>query len=391
MPYEIVHTIGSTAYFVFFTLFLWISRVPRTNPGAGWWAAAMFFALSARLALLALISQRDSQFAVLVYASLNVVEKLFLVVGLVKFFNLPVRLQWFFAATLAIEVLLLVRWAGYMPPSLRGIGSSVFNASFLMYAAWVTYKNRSTLHSHLLLVTSGASALLAAHWLTASTIIKSVPSWLVHGFLLGTILVVIQYFSLLAAVLFSFQKRLLEAESKALDMAFEDPLTGLNNKRYMTTLFNNAMALSARSHQLVAVIYIDLDNFKPINDRAGHAVGDEVLRVVARRLKKSTRTTDICARIGGDEFVVMCTQLEQPEQVHEIANKLLGELTSVITISGSDYVLGASMGISLSPLHGNSLVNLLEYADNAMYQVKRGGKNTYRIYEMNPKVDGIQT
>lgn len=253
-----------------------------------------------------------------------------------------------------------------------------------MYAAWIAYWKRYELHPQLLLVTAVTSALLAAHWSSAFVIMDIVPSWFTNAFLIGTLLVLVQYFSLLAAVLLSFQKRLLEAESKALDMAFQDPLTGLNNQRYMSTLFDKVLILATRPHQLVAIVYIDLDNFKPINDRAGHAVGDEVLRVIASRLKATTRSTDICARVGGDEFVAICTQLEHQDQAHDIASKLLGELTNPIQIDGNEYVLGASIGISLYPLHGDSLPTLLEYADRAMYQIKHKGKNGYRIHGSEP-------
>lgn len=381
MSQEIVHTIGSTVYFIFFILFLWMSRVPRTNPGSGWWAMAMLFALSARLVLLTPLSESDTGFTAIPYSALNVLEKLFLVIGLVRFFNLSVRLRWVLAVSVAIEVLIFGTWIFDAPPNIRGIGVIAFNAGLLAYVAWITFQKRNLLHSHLLLVTSVASTLIALHWLTAFLIIEHAPSWRIHGFMLGTVLVLVQYFSLLAAVLLSFQKRLLEAESRALDLAFEDPLTGLNNQRYVTTLFAKVLALATRSNQIVAVIYIDLDNFKPINDRAGHAVGDEVLREVAKRLKKSTRSADICARVGGDEFVAICTQLEHPDQAHEIASKLLHELTSAITVKNRDYALGASIGISLYPLHGDSLVKLLEYADKAMYQVKRSGKNGYLIHD----------
>lgn len=381
MSYEIVHTIGSTVYCVFLVLFLWMSRVPRTNPGAAWWSAAMLFALLARLAFLLLASHSDKQFTVSVYSALNAFEKLFLVIGLIRFFDLSVQLRWFLAATLAIEAWILATWIGELPSITRSVGLAVFNASFLVFAAWVTYQKRHALQPHLMLVVSAISVLLALHWLTAFAIMRIAPDWFTHGFMLGTVLVLAQYFSLLAAVLLSFQKRLLEAESKALDMAFEDPLTGLNNQRYMTTLFDKVLALATRSQQLVALIYIDLDNFKPINDRAGHAVGDEVLKTVAQRLRKSTRSADICARVGGDEFVAICTQLAHPEQAHEIAGKILSELTSAITVKGRDYVLGASIGVSLYPLHGSSLTKLLEYADSAMYEVKRSGKNGYRIHD----------
>lgn len=382
MSYEIVHTIGSTVYFVVFVLFVWMSRVPRTNPGAGWWGLAMLFALLARLSFLVLASADNPQFTVSVYSALNAVEKLFLVVGLVRFLGLPVSLRGFVVATLAIEVWIGTVWCGGFPPMARSMGLALFNAVFLTFVAWVTYRKRHALSAPLMCITSAASVLLTVHWLTGFAIVSIHSDWFRHGFLLGTLLVLVQYLSLLAAVLVSFQKRLLEAESRALDMAFEDPLTGLNNQRYMTTLFDKVLALATRSQQLVAIIYIDLDNFKPINDKAGHAVGDEVLKIIAQRLRHSTRSADICARIGGDEFVAICTQLEHPDQVHEIVGKLLQEVTRAITVKGRDYVLGASVGVSLYPLHGNSLAKLLEYADQAMYQIKRSGKNGYRIHEV---------
>lgn len=384
MPYEIIHTIGSTVYFVFCLLFLWVSRIPRTNPGAGWWSAAMLFALLARLSFLVLTSQEATRFTVTVYSSLNVIEKLFLVTGIVRFFDLPLRpavwLGWAGAVAVGAEVWLLIAWLADVSPLVRGLGVAVFNAASLAYVAWTTYRQRHVLQPQLMLVASAASAVLVLHWLTAFPIMEVVPSWFVQGYLLGTVLVMVQYFALLAAVLMSFQKRLLAAESSALDMAFQDPLTGLNNLRYMNTLFDKVLILATRPHQLVAIIYIDLDNFKPINDRAGHAVGDEVLKTVASRLRKAVRSTDICARIGGDEFVVICTQLEHAEQAHDIATKLLAEVTTVITVESKDYVVGASMGISLYPLHGKSLPQLLEYADQAMYETKRHGKNGYRIH-----------
>lgn len=381
MLYEIIHTIGSTTYFVFFVLFLWMSRVPRTNPGAAWWAAGLLCALLARMVFLLLASQADRQLVISAYSALNVFEKLFLVIGLVRFFDWPVRLRWFLIATVAIEAWILVTWVGDLPSILRSVSLAFFNASYLAFVAWITYQKRHALHPQLLLLAAIASALLALHWLTAFLVIRIHPDWFIQGFLLGTGLAMLQYFSLLAAVLLSFQKRLLEAESRALDMAFEDSLTGLNNQRYMTTLFDKVLALATRSQQLVALIYIDLDNFKPINDRAGHAVGDEVLKTVALRLRQSTRSSDICVRVGGDEFVAICTQLTHAGQAHEIATKILAELTSRITVKGQEYFLGASIGVSLYPLHGNSLAKLLEYADNAMYKVKRGGKSGYRVHD----------
>jgi diguanylate cyclase (GGDEF)-like protein len=130
----------------------------------------------------------------------------------------------------------------------------------------------------------------------------------------------------------------------------------------------------------VAVFYIDLDNFKPINDTAGHAVGDEVLKTVAARLKSSTRSTDICARVGGDEFVVIATQLDDEAQAGEVAKKLMARLTEYIAVDGKEYALGASIGVALYPQHGRNLAELVQRADKAMYQVKRTGKSGCEIF-----------
>ncbi|MQP77306.1 diguanylate cyclase [Stenotrophomonas sp. MYb238] len=380
MPYEIVHTIGSTVYFVFFLLFLWVQRTPRINPGAGWWAVAMLFALAARLALVVVFDDRSGHdAAVAVYASINVIEKFCLVMGLVRFFEVPARPRGFWIALLVIEAWIVLAWAGGISPLLRDGGVALFNAVFQVYAGWAVWSRRQLLAPRLLSITASASLLLALHWATFPFMAR-MPDWLTQGFMIGTALALTQYFSLLAAVLLSFQKRLLEAESRALDMAFQDPLTGLSNQRYMRTLFENALILAHRPHQLAAVIYIDVDNFKPVNDRAGHRVGDEVLKRLAARLRQSTRSTDICARIGGDEFVAICTQLEDADHAHSIAQKLLREFTAPLLVEGREYVLGASIGVSLYPLHGDTLGDLLECADRAMYQIKGGGKNGYRIH-----------
>jgi len=380
MPYEIVHTIGSTVYFVFFLLFLWVQRTPRINPGAGWWAVAMLFALAARLALVVVFDDRSGHdAAVAVYASINVIEKFCLVMGLVRFFEVPARPRGFWIALLVIEAWIVLAWAGGISPLLRDGGVALFNAVFQVYAGWAVWSRRQLLAPRLLSITASASLLLALHWATFPFMAR-MPDWLTQGFMIGTALALTQYFSLLAAVLLSFQKRLLEAESRALDLAFQDPLTGLSNQRYMRTLFENALILAHRPHQLAAVIYIDVDNFKPVNDRAGHRVGDEVLKRLAARLRQSTRSTDICARIGGDEFVAICTQLEDADHAHSIAQKLLREFTAPLLVEGREYVLGASIGVSLYPLHGDTLGDLLECADRAMYQIKGGGKNGYRVH-----------
>ncbi|RZT09734.1 diguanylate cyclase (GGDEF) domain-containing protein [Duganella sp. CF402] len=381
MSYEIVHTFGFTVYFVFLLFFLWISRFARTSSGAGWWALSLALALCGRLALFLMLPSSNVHPATFIYAIFIVLEKPFLLTGLTRFLNLDLRERWFWLAAAIAELWIMLTWMADAPNLMRSGGYTLVNAAFLAYVAWLAFRHRHDVPGWALTMTAASSAALAVHWLVAPYIIAVQPLWFRNGFVLGTMLVLLQYSSLLSAILLRFQKRLVDAEARALGMAFLDPLTGLKNKRYMETLFDHALLLATRPHQVVAVFYIDLDNFKPINDSAGHAVGDQVLKEVAARLQKHTRSTDICARVGGDEFIVIGTQLENPDQAYEIAKKLLDQLTAEIPAGGASYALGASIGISLYPIHGTQLADLIERADKAMYQVKRNGKSGYEIYD----------
>lgn len=380
MPYEVVHTIGASVYFVLLLLFLWLRSIPRTNPGTGWWAAALAFALAARLVNLILPAVHIPAPAVPGYALLNVLENFCLIAGLVRFFDLRLSLRWVGVATLVVEAWVLLSWAAGASLAQRGSLVVVDNVAVQLGLAWVVFRRRDELAPRWLTLAAVAGVLLALHWALAFVIIADHPSWATNGFMLGMVLALTEYFALLAAVLHSFQQRLLLAEAEALEMAFHDPLTGLNNRRYMSSLFENALLLATRPHQLVAVLCIDLDDFKAINDQAGHRAGDELLKTAAARLKQATRSTDICARLGGDEFVVICTQLEHAEQVHVIAQKLLGALAVPADVDGRTYFTRASIGISFYPQHGHTLSTLLEYADKVMYQVKHSGKHRYGIH-----------
>ena len=379
MLFEIVHTSGTTIYFIFVILFWWMSRVPRTDPGAGWWACAILCMALARLLLLALGGIHDPRLVTIVYAVFVSLEKVFLALGIARFLKLDIRGRW-----ILWPAGLLAAWTGAagldaVSLPIYSIGLAAFNVAALAFTAACCLLRRREAPGRLILITAIASGALALHW-TTFPLAFFLPSWQTIGFAIGTGLVLIQYLSLLTNVLLQFQRRLLDAEAHALELAYCDPLTGLNNKNYLNKLFEQALLLATRPHHFVAVCYIDLDNFKPVNDRAGHRTGDEVLKEVARRLKACTRSTDISARIGGDEFIVVATQLEQDGQIDLIARKLLDRLTADILVDGVAYSLGASIGISLYPAHGNTLPALIEAADEAMYRVKYRGKNGYAVH-----------
>ncbi|EJO95677.1 response regulator receiver modulated diguanylate cyclase/phosphodiesterase [Ectopseudomonas mendocina DLHK] len=168
--------------------------------------------------------------------------------------------------------------------------------------------------------------------------------------------------------------------------AVTDSLTGLLNRRGFHLALESALARIERSGQRIAVLYLDLDGFKRINDSLGHDVGDQLLRRVGEQLKACLRPYDSLARIGGDEFTALLDNLGHPEDAAKVAEKLI-ELVSVRhTLDGVDFTLGASVGIACFPECGQSVEGLLRSADMAMYEAKRAGRQQYRFF--SPEMNG---
>lgn len=166
-----------------------------------------------------------------------------------------------------------------------------------------------------------------------------------------------------------------EAEAKLQHMALNDPLTGLPNRRLLTDRLRQSLARARRENYKMAMLYIDLDGFKLVNDSLGHDFGDKLLAEVARRLQSRIRESDTLARIGGDEFTIVLGHIGGIQDADQVAHFLLNGLEAPFTIEGHDIRISASIGISLFPEHGNTEDQLLQQADCAMYAAKRGGKN----------------
>ncbi|MFI8745298.1 putative bifunctional diguanylate cyclase/phosphodiesterase [Pseudomonas sp. NPDC077186] len=168
--------------------------------------------------------------------------------------------------------------------------------------------------------------------------------------------------------------------------AVTDALTGLLNRRGFHRALESALARIERSGQRLAVLYLDLDGFKRINDSLGHDAGDQLLRRVGEQLKACLRPYDSLARIGGDEFTALLDNLGHPEDAARVAEKLI-ELVSVRHhLDGVDFTLGASVGIACFPECGQSVEGLLRAADMAMYEAKRAGRQQYRFF--SPEMNG---
>ncbi len=174
-------------------------------------------------------------------------------------------------------------------------------------------------------------------------------------------------------------------EEQVRHLANHDPLTGLPNRRLLDDRLTQALNLAQRSGLGVAVMLIDLDRFKIINDTHGHEIGDRVLQTVARRLRTTIRKVDTVARQGGDEFVVVLPELGKATDAGRVANKILQQLGKPIAVERHSFVIGASIGISVFPSDGADAESLLRAADIAMYRAKSTGRGGAEFVTIAPK------
>ncbi len=170
-----------------------------------------------------------------------------------------------------------------------------------------------------------------------------------------------------------------QSEEKIKHMAYHDTLTGLPNRAMFYNYFHNVLAGGKYIEQEMAIVFIDLDHFKAVNDNLGHDTGDLLLQAVAGRLKTVLRETDVLARMGGDEFLALLNGIGREEAVF-IAQRILQALDKPFAIGGHRVVIGASIGISMFPEDGRDIENLIKNADQAMYRVKERGKNNYGFF-----------
>lgn len=175
-----------------------------------------------------------------------------------------------------------------------------------------------------------------------------------------------------------------EAQKRLAFQALHDNLTGLPNRSLLDDRVRQTIARDQRKPSPFALLFIDLDGFKIINDKLGHHVGDDVLKEVARRLQQVTRPMDTVARLGGDEFVVLVQGVSEIEQVEQIGQKLVDAIREPIKLKNDTCQLGASIGVSLYPTDGTALQTLLDSADAAMYRAKRAGGNRLQQAELPP-------
>jgi len=171
-----------------------------------------------------------------------------------------------------------------------------------------------------------------------------------------------------------------EARLQLEAVAHYDPLTGLANRNLLDNLLARSIRSARRNRKRLAIMFIDLDRFKEVNDTLGHAAGDELLQQAAQRLQSALRDSDILARMGGDEFVVVLDELENTDDASAVACKLMDGICSPFHIHDTEILLSCSIGISVYPDDGDNANQLLSFADTAMYRAKQNGRNDWRFY-----------
>ncbi len=181
-----------------------------------------------------------------------------------------------------------------------------------------------------------------------------------------------------------------EAEERAAFLAYHDVLTGLPNRELARDRLSQALADAKRHNKQVALVLLDLDHFKNINDTLGHAVGDQLLRAVADILLNTLRQSDTVSRPGGDEFLMVLKDLPDADAATPVVTKVLEELGKPLSVNGQDLSISASMGIAMAPNDGEDFDTLLQRADTALYRSKDEGRNTYRFFDDRMNAEAME-
>jgi diguanylate cyclase (GGDEF)-like protein len=164
-------------------------------------------------------------------------------------------------------------------------------------------------------------------------------------------------------------------------MAMHDQLTGLPNRTLLNDRLHQALLTSIRDDSKGAVMFVDLDRFKQVNDTLGHDVGDQLLKQVAKRMQACLRASDTVARIGGDEFIVLLRPVAGGKDAIGVGEKVRESLRQPFTVAGKELNISCSIGIAIYPWHGADEIELSKKADIAMYRAKEGGRDSVCLYE----------
>lgn len=361
--------------------FGYIRTIPGMSNGIGWWVVGLAAStLGNGMQALPPIFVFNTSINELIYAYIESFTLICLFFGVSSFFdkNINKTSYWALYAALCIVMsyflIIIDDFFWYMAVF------SLFNGiiSLLIAVQFLSTANQDFKNHYKIL---GLSFMVVGlHWFDAP-FLRQAEWFLPIGFLIAVLTFVVFTVTYASLVLHRIIARVLSAEKKALNLAHHDALTGLENKRSLENKYETFEAAASRNKRVMAIFFIDLDQFKLINDTYGHDVGDEILINVAQRLNHLVRKSDVVARIGGDEFVVLASEIDDADAARCMGEHILKALKKSIKINGVTHIVNSSIGISLYPENGHKLADLIRWADRAMYEIKNSGRDNIRLYE----------
>ncbi len=360
-------TLSATALLLISAMLFYIRTVPANQAGTLEWAVGFLLLAIAYLVLIFLaphVAVSDTEF---IHVILVILYSVFLVMGVVRHFEHDQRVApWIFSACIT------VLWFGYFFSIKEAfmtatVVPALFLAATHFYSSFLFYRAREQSKGFLFIAV--LIGLMAIHY-ADYPFLRQVEWFAPWGFLISGLLSIGFSCGLLLVKFHDFKTEMLDAKELALKLAHHDSLTGIENRRRLVESFEILSELAARRSAQLIVAYIDLNDFKQINDLYGHEAGDYTLVKVARRLKDAVRDSDVVARVGGDEFVVLANDCETQSAINELMERIRHRLKQPVIINQESRFIDASIGYSVFPRDGRTLEQLLSYADKQMFDEK---------------------
>lgn len=374
--FQSILQVGITCYLLSALLFVLTRDMPRVRKGISWWALSSVAGAAGYCALLISGSIGNPANGEALYNLSLIAWSSFLLIGSGNWLkrNINTRLVLSVSAFSAVWVI----YFSFIQPVFlpAAIATALTCGTLTLYTGWLFLSSGKIKEREvrLLIVVLFFSGLHALDY----PILRPYESLAMIGFILCIIASLTINIILASIVIIQFKKSMESSEKQAIGMAMQDPLTGLKNRLGLIEAFNKQVDLVTSKQQRIAIIFADLDNFKTINDTYGHEDGDQVLCVIADRIQSMIRHNDVAVRIGGDEFVILLSDIKPNDWEHipRFISRLIKETGEPITIKQCTHHVGASIGLAVYPKDGEHLQDLLNCADSSMYLDKRMKKST---------------